>query len=119
MMMIESERYCVQQLSRRQVLWWSAGAAGSLVGFVPRVAGAPAQIDVTRGNFKPISIALPDFAGAGLPDPAVARGVTQIIVANLQRSGLFAPIDQAAYIEKISNINATPRFPDWRKINAD
>jgi TolB protein len=118
MTMIESKRCSVQQLSRRQALMWSAGAAVSLVGFVPRVAGAPATIDVTRGNFQPIPIALPDFTGAGLPDPAVARGVTQIIAANLQRSGLFAPIDQAAYIEKISNINAAPRFPDWRKINA-
>jgi TolB protein len=44
--------------------------------------------------------------------------VTQIITANLARSGLFAPIDPAAYIEKIVNFDAAPRFPDWRAINA-
>ena len=54
---------------------------------------------------QPLPIALPDFVGGALPDPAMARGVTQIITSNLQRSGLFAPIDQAAYIEKITNID--------------
>ena len=53
-----------------------------------------------------------------LQDPAAGRNVTQIIASNLQRSGLFAPIDQAAYIEKISTIDTVPRFPDWRQINA-
>ena len=51
-------------------------------------------------------------------DPAAGRNVSQIIASNLQRSGLFAPIDQAAYLEKISNIDTVPRFPDWRQINA-
>ena len=37
---------------------------------------------------------------------------------NLRRSGLFAPIDQQAYIEKIVNIDSMPRFQDWKTINA-
>ena len=37
---------------------------------------------------------------------------------NLRRSGLFAPIDPAAYIERIVNPDNVPRFPDWRAINA-
>jgi TolB protein len=41
-----------------------------------------------------------------------------VIAANLKRSGLFAPIDPAAYIEKVSNVDALPRFADWRTINA-
>ncbi len=41
-----------------------------------------------------------------------------MITANLRRSGLFAPIDQAAYIERIANIDTLPRFADWRTINA-
>ena len=35
-----------------------------------------------------------------------------------KRSGLFAPIDPAAFTEKIVNSDAVPRFPDWRVINA-
>ena len=105
--------------SRRRMLLLGAGAAaGALAGLAPRSADAVLKLDVTQGNIQPMLIALPDFTGVGLPDPATARGVTEIIAANLQRSGLFAPIDQAAYLEKISNIDTTPRFPDWRTINA-
>src|SRR4029078_5939876 len=94
-------------------------AAGLLAGLAPRPAGAVLRLDVTRGNVQPMPIALPDFLVAqGVPDPGIGRNITQIITANLRRSGLFAPIDQAAYLERITAINATPRFPDWRQINA-
>jgi TolB protein len=36
----------------------------------------------------------------------------------LKRSGLFAPIDPAAYIEKVINIDAAPQFQNWKTINA-
>jgi TolB protein len=106
-------------LSRRKLLLVGGGAAvGALAGLTPQPAAAQLKLNVTQGNVQPITIALPDFTGAGLPDPATARAVTQIIAANLKRSGLFDPIDQTAYLEKISNIDTTPRFPDWRQINA-
>ncbi len=44
--------------------------------------------------------------------------MTQVITNNLKRSGLFAPIDQAAYIEKVINIDAAPQFQNWKTINA-
>ena len=56
---------------------------------------------------------------AGTPgDAEVGVGVSQVITNNLKRSGLFAPIDPAAFIERISNIDAAPQFPDWKTINA-
>ena len=98
-------------ITRRRLLALGAGAAaGVFAGFSPRRADAVLRLDVTQGNLQPMPIAVPDFIGAGLPGPSMARGVTQIIASNLQRSGLFAPIDQAAYIERISNID-TVRFP--------
>jgi TolB protein len=93
-------------------------AATALVGLSPRQAAAVLKLDVTQGNVQPVPIAIPDFIGAQMQEPALGRNVSAIIAANLQRSGLFAPIDQAAYLEKISNIDALPRFPDWRQINA-
>jgi len=93
-------------------------AAAALAGLAPQRAAAVLKLDVTQGNVQPVPIAIPDFIGAQMQEPALGRSVSQIIAANLQRSGLFAPIDQAAYIEKISNIDALPRFPDWRQINA-
>jgi len=105
--------------TRRRVLTLGAGAAlGAAGGFAIHPARAVLRIDVTQGNVQPMPIALPDFAGGAQTDVEVARSVTQIISNNLRRSGLFAPIDPAAYIEKISNPDAVPRFPDWRAINA-
>ena len=44
--------------------------------------------------------------------------ISKIVAADLKRSGLFAPIDKGAFIEKISNPDAAPRFEDWKVINA-
>jgi TolB protein len=107
-----------QSLSRRGVIMLGAGAAGALAGLAPRPAQAVLKLDVTQGNVQPVPIAIPDFVGVGLQDPAAGRNVSQIIASNLQRSGLFLPIDPAAYLEKISTIDTLPRFADWRQINA-
>ncbi len=104
-------------LTRRRLLTMGA-AVGAAAGLGIRPADAVLRIDVTQGNIQPMPVALPDFAGGTPGDVDVARNVTQVITANLRRSGLFAPIDPAAYIEKISNPDAVPRFPDWRQINA-
>src|SRR5258708_1938760 len=103
-------------LTRRMLLAGAAASGAAL--WHPRPAGAQVRIDVTQGNIKPIPIALPDFAGGTPGDSEVARNVTQIITANLNRSGLFAPIDPAAFIERNLGVDGTPRFADWRAINA-
>src|ERR671912_227597 len=106
-------------LSRRRLMLLGAGAAvGALTGLSAREAAAVLRLDVTQGNVQPLPIALPSFVGGGAADTEVARNVSQVISNNLKRSGLFAPIDPAAFIEKITNIDAVPRFPDWRAINA-
>jgi len=112
-------RFTASPLNRRRLLLLGAASlAGGVAGISPRQAAAVLRLDVTQGNVQPVPIAIPDFIGAQLQEPALGRSVSEIIASNLQRSGLFAPIDQAAYIEKISNIDAQPRFPDWRQINA-
>jgi TolB protein len=103
-------------LTRRTLL--TGAAAGAAVGWQTGNAGAQLKLDVTQGNIQPIPIAIPDFVGGSPNDGDVARNVNQVIAANLKRSGLFAPIDPAAYIEKVSNVDALPRFADWRTINA-
>jgi TolB protein len=103
-------------LSRRRLL---AGAgAGALAALGPRPAGAVLSIDINRGNPQPMPIALPDFVPGSPGEAEVARNVTAVISANLQRSGLFAPINPQAFTERITNGDAVPRFADWRVINA-
>jgi TolB protein len=103
-------------LTRRRVLALGALAGGLTLS--ARRAAAVLQLDVTPGNFQPMPIAVPDFLGGTPGDNETAVGVSQIIAANLKRSGLFAPIDPAAFLEKIASVDAVPRFPDWRTINA-
>jgi TolB protein len=95
------------------------GAAGIGAVVLPsNPAQAVLRVDVNEGNVQPVPIALPDFLAGGPADAEAARGTSQIITGNLKRSGLFVPIDPAAFIEKTANTDAPPRFADWRAINA-
>ena len=102
------------KISRRGLLV----GASALAATGPRPARAVLNIDINQGNVQPMPIALPDFLTGGPTEGDIGRNVTAVITNNLQRSGLFAPINPAAFIEKISNSDSVPRFPDWRTINA-
>lgn len=79
-----------------------------------RDAHAELSITVDKGNFQPMPIAIADFTGA---DPDVAVQMSDIIRNNLKRSGVFNPIDKAAFIEKNINFDAAPNFASWKAIN--
>ncbi len=102
--------------TRRNVLIGGAGAAAGLL--LPRWAKAQTRLQVQEGQIAPLVIAIPNFVAGSPSDGEVGAGVAQVITNNLKRSGLFAPIDQAAFIEKVSNIDAAPQFQSWRTINA-
>jgi TolB protein len=76
-------------------------------------AHAVLHIDVTRGNVEPMPIALPNLAGN-----VVGQEIMEVVSADLERSGLFRPINQGSFIEKITEQTGIPRFADWRQINA-
>ena len=103
-------------LTRRRAL--ALGVAAGGLTLLPRFAAAQTHVEISGGNFQPLPIAISKFIGGAPADGETAAGVSQIITANLQRSGLFAPIDPAAFIETIASVDAVPRFPDWRSINA-
>ena len=46
-------------------------------------------------------IAIPAFVGAGGGVDELSQNVAQVLTADLKRSGLFAPIDPAAFIERV------------------
>src|SRR6476661_5804518 len=52
------------------------------------------------------------------PTNAPFRVGRRQFLSGLASSGLFAPIDPAAYIEKAINIDAAPQFQNWKTINA-
>lgn len=69
-----------------------------------------------QGTVAPIPIAVPAFVG---DDPGLAADVAHVVMADLERTGLFRPLDQASFLENVRDVNALPRFPDWRQIGAE
>jgi len=112
-----SSRQTSLHLSRRNLLSGMA-SLGMLASTPIRQAFAQKRVQIPEGEFVPLPIAIPNFTPGTPSDGEVGVGVTQVITANLKRSGLFAPIDQAAYIEKTVNIDAAPQFANWRTIAA-
>ncbi|MEM9278375.1 MAG: Tol-Pal system beta propeller repeat protein TolB [Pseudomonadota bacterium] len=74
---------------------------------------ARVEIDITKGNVEPLPIAIMDFQG-----DQIAQDIVSVIDADLRNSGLFKPIDKNAFIQTSLDANTTPRFEDWRQINA-
>ncbi|WP_374575470.1 Tol-Pal system beta propeller repeat protein TolB [Phenylobacterium sp.] len=75
-------------------------------------ARAEIEVDVNRGDIQPLPIAIPLFGGEQGAD------IAKVITNNLERSGLFRPIDPKAFIERDLDIKMQPRFDDWKAINA-
>src|ERR1700679_1681091 len=75
-------------------------------------AFAQLRVDVTQGTVQPLPIAIPDFNG----DPAGAQ-IAGVVRADLERSGLFKPLDPKSFIDQIKDISA-PNYANWRVINA-
>ena len=89
-----------------------AAALTLLLAHVP--AQALVEIDINQGNIEPLPMAITDFVA----DEDVGNEIAGVIAEDLRRSGLFAPISSAAFIEKIHDPNVVPRFEDWKVINA-
>jgi TolB protein len=95
-------------------------AAVFLLGFALQATPAHADltIDITRGNPQPIPIAIPDFQGDSAADGQLGKDIAGVVSADLERSGLFKPIDPAAFIQDPASLRPIPRFADWKLINA-
>ncbi len=97
-------------------------AAALLLGLAALGLATPAQavltIDITRGNVEPLPIAITDLY-SGNPEAAqLGADIARIIIADLERSGLFLGIDPSAFIQRPLDMLMRPRFGDWRNIDA-
>ena len=92
--------------------------AAVLLAVSATVARAELRIDITRGNIDPMPVAVTDFYSADARTAAIGRELSEVIAADLERSGLFAPIDKRAFIQSNESLLARPRFSDWRVINS-
>jgi TolB protein len=76
------------------------------------------KIFLDRGQRDPMPIAIPNLVGQNPNEAQVGRDITGVLTADLERSGLFRPLDQKAFIEDVTKMGPQPRFGDWRIINA-
>jgi TolB protein len=101
-------------ISRRS---FSSLAAAFAAGIAAPALVAPARaelvIDVRRGNFQPIPIAIADFSGEG----DLGGRISGIIANNLTRSGYFQVLDKAKFPERPA-FDAAPQFAAWKGTGA-
>jgi len=90
------------------------GTAAGLLLAASQPAWSQVEIDVNQGAVAPLPFAAPAFSGAGPHGAELA----EIVRGNLDRSGLFAAIDPARYIEPRVDGAALPTFPNWKQISA-
>ena len=81
-------------------------------------APAALRVDVTQGVLQPLPIAIPDFIGGGQAPGSPGANIAGVVRADLERSGLFRPLDQKSFLDQIKDINSPPNFANWRVINA-
>ncbi|MBM3952952.1 MAG: Tol-Pal system protein TolB [Rhodospirillales bacterium] len=91
---------------------------GALGGLGIRPARAELRIDITRGTVEPMPIAVTNFLGGNPGESTHGRNIAHVISANLERCGLFRPIDPKAFIQSAESLGNLPRFGDWRVLNA-
>lgn len=102
----------------RRSLILASGASLLATPFMLRSAAAQGrrlEVDITRGNFQPIPIAVPYFVGDG----DLSRNISGVIENNLRRSGFFRVLDRQSYTEQTPSPDAPPNFPSWAAIRAD
>ena len=108
----------ITQKARRALPLSAAIATALAMLGAAATAQAELRVDITRGHVEPLPIALVDLAGSSEADAEVGSQITEVITRNLERSGLFRPIDPAAFIIEPGGMTVRPRFQDWRIINA-
>lgn len=86
-------------------------AVFALTGIAP--AQAQTEVEINQANVQPLPIAIPDFTGA-----PVGADVARVMSADLERSGLFRPLDPAGFPEKSLDVNVQPKLDAWKSAGA-
>ena len=85
------------------------------------------EVDITRGNLNPLPIAVsPLFSDKNTNQELennlninnLGEDISKVIENNLQRTGLFNPLDKKAFLQNPDVAHLKPRFEDWALIKA-
>ncbi|MGB0571551.1 MAG: Tol-Pal system beta propeller repeat protein TolB [Alphaproteobacteria bacterium] len=81
-------------------------------------ARAELTVDITQGKIEPLPIAVPNFIASEDVARRYSVDIAQVVSDNLERSGLFRPIDKKAFISQPQSLGVNPRFANWKPLNA-
>jgi len=89
-------------------------AAVLALDFAAVAARADIVVNVNQGVTQPLPIAVPAFVAAN----TVGGDISRVVTGDLQRSGLFKPLDPNSFLEHDLDVNVQPRFSDWKTIGS-
>ena len=96
----------------------AAGFVAALMGLYASAADAQVRLDITRGRVEPMPVAVTIFPGASPEVQQLGRDISGVITADLERSGLFRPLDPKGFLQDLTSLDVQPRFADWRTLAA-
>lgn len=88
------------------------------LGVLVSTAKAELKIDVNGAMRDPMPIAFPQMASSGGDAESYGERIREVVIADLERSGLFKIISERSYIQSFKSIDDLPNFSDWKAINA-
>jgi TolB protein len=83
----------------------------------PEAQAQRLKIDITQGVVEPIPIAISNFSSSNASAGQAGQNIAAVIASDLERSGLFRPLDKNSFVQDASSLHAAPRFAEWRVIN--
>ncbi len=76
------------------------------------------EVTLTQGNIKPTPIAVSYLFSDNSNLEKIGKNISNVISDNLERSGLFIPLDNKSFIQNNKSLSDQPRFEDWKIIKA-
>ena len=76
------------------------------------------DLTITQGTIKPTPIAITDFYSKNNQLHKIGKNISKVISDNLERSGLFLPINKDAFIQSNDDLSKQIRFEDWKIIKS-
>ena len=81
-------------------------------------ARAELEINIAGAMRDPMPLAMPEMIHDGFFVGQYAKKIRNVVIADLERSGLFRILPENSYIQELTSMSQEPAFVDWRAINA-
>ena len=81
-------------------------------------AQEPLRLTLRDGVIEALPFALPTFQAEVVGSEDMALDISQVIIEDLNGTGLFRKISSSAFISRPASFGSVISFPDWRAINA-